>query len=644
MKRLILAALLLLAFACQRRDIVTEDKVQVTFDFAGAALPASRSVVGAAEDEINSLLMLFYENGSLLPGLTVSRTPGGSSHASATVTLDIGHDYEVIAFANVTLSEYPQYISEAMSLCYTCDGIGAWTANGIPMSAYKAIHAVYAMRPVQFMLVRLASRVDLSIDTSGLMHGSLSFSSIAVKQMNRCCPYFAEGSASAATGVCDGDLASASDLEGINASGAGYSTSFYLLENMQGNILGDNSNPDHKVPERVTAAGRDPGLCTFLEITGSYADRSGHLTGSDVKAHLFLGSDAVGNFDLARNRRYTVSLTITDNGCLRTDWKIDGNLDDSRVLRFTEPEYTVGKNASVSVPLQTNLSLAEGDYGYSVSGDTRYFTVTPAAGGFLVRTSSYVTSGQSVVITVRSWDGALVSSCTVRAFFQDGPKIVVDWDNDLYVGQSGTIRIVGISGNVDPSTISLRPVNSYARVEGYGYEWKVYALLAGSDVITAYVGSVAYGNIRVDFQLPLLKFTSKRIFLPLDCTPVECGPYFYRQDGTRLYKSDFDPELYESYLAFDIVRFHSFTQRGRYWDQCGSAGNPAVELTTGELPADPCTFRITDRTYRGKTIWENYDFEGNDVELETVRAVCRNPDPAIVDATATLYSSSVGPD
>ena len=64
MKRLILAALLLLAFACQRRDIVTEDKVQVTFDFAGAALPASRSVVGAAEDEINSLLMLFYENGS----------------------------------------------------------------------------------------------------------------------------------------------------------------------------------------------------------------------------------------------------------------------------------------------------------------------------------------------------------------------------------------------------------------------------------------------------------------------------------------------------------------------------------------------------------------------------------------------------
>ena len=232
MKRVTLIGMIILAAACQRVESGRGNTVDVKFDLTGAALPASRSTLGIAGDEINSLLMLFYENGSLLPELTVSRTLDGGNQASATVTLDIGHDYEVIAFANVSLHEHPQDIAQAMSLCYTCDGVGSWTAEGIPMSAYKSLHARYAMPAVRFALVRLASRVDLIINTSGLRHGSLSFSSIAVRQMNRCCPYFSEGSASTATGVCDGDLASATDLAGINASGAGYSTSFYLLENM----------------------------------------------------------------------------------------------------------------------------------------------------------------------------------------------------------------------------------------------------------------------------------------------------------------------------------------------------------------------------------------------------------------------------
>lgn len=642
MKRLILTTLLLAAAACGRRETVMEDKVQVTFEFAGAALPASRSVVGAAEDEINSLLMLFYENGSLLPELTVSRTLDGGNQASATVTLDIGHDYEVIAFANVSLHEHPQDIAQAMSLCYTCDGVGSWTAEGIPMSAYKSLHARYAMPAVRFALVRLASRVDLIINTSGLRHGSLSFSSIAVRQMNRCCPYFSEGSASTATGVCDGDLASATDLAGINASGAGYSTSFYLLENMQGNILGGNGNPDYKIPDRVAAAGGDPGLCTYLEIAGAYTDRSGYLTSGDVRAHLFLGSDAVSNFDLARNRRYTVSLTITDNGCLRTDWKIDGNLDDSRVLRFTSPELTVGKNASVAVPLQTNLSLSEGDYSYSVAGDTQFFTVTPSGTGFTVRSTSTVTSGQSIVITVRSWDGALTSSCTVTASFQETPKIVVDWEGDLYVGQSGNLHIVSIDGNVNPSRISVRTSSHYSRVEGSGYDWKIYALMPGEEVLTAYVGAVVYGYIGVHYTLPDVRFVSEEIVLPPDGSDMECGPYFYRTDGTRLYKSDFDPELYGSILAMDVERRHWFYQAGRYWGECGSAGNPAVVMTEGEQAADPRSFRITDRPFLGRTIWENYDFSGGAVELETIEAEFPNTDVFSMRIKAYLYT--VAPD
>lgn len=629
--------MLFLAVACRRGGIGAENTVQARLEFSGAALPAGRSVVGQATDAINSLLVLFYENGVLLPGLSVWQTPDGNSQASATVTLEIGHDYEVAVFANVSLPAYPQSMEEARSLCYTCDGVGAWSA-GIPMSAYKTVHATYPMQPVGFSLVRLASRVDLSIDTSGLQHGSMSFSSVTVRQMNRCCPYFSEGIASAGTGVCDGDIASASDLAGINTTGAGYSTSFYLLENMQGDILQGNANPDYKTPERVAAAGGNPNLCTYLEICGSYSDRSGHLTSEDVIAHLYLGTDAVGNFDLARNRRYTVALTITDNGCLRTDWKIDGNLDDSRVLRFLNDELTIGRNATLAVPLDTNLSLGEGDYSYSVTGDTSFFTVTPTASGFSVSTSFTVSSGMSIVITATSWDGALTTSCTVQASFQNGPRIVVDWENDLYVGQKGTIRIVSMDGNVDPSKINIYDPNFYTRIEGYGYEWDIYALMPGSDVLVVSVGSVVFGQVSVEFVSPIMKFTSDRICLPLDGSVVDCGPYFYKTDGTRMYKSDFDPGLYESHLGFDIVRQHTFRQAGKYWGECGRAGNPAVSVLDRDSQADPCYFRISNTTYRGKTIWENYDFSRGEIDLEKITAVCRNTTSYIREVEAMLYT------
>ncbi|MBO4475132.1 MAG: DUF4906 domain-containing protein [Bacteroidales bacterium] len=610
----------------------------VKFDLSGAALPASRSSVGAAEDEINSLLMLFYENGVLLPELTVSKSVNGGSQTTVTATLDIGHDYEVAAFANCTVTDYPRTIGQARSMCYTCDGVGNWQ-DGIPMSACKIVHASYAMNHVPLKLVRLASRVDLHIDTSGLEHGSMTFSSIAVRQMNRCCPYFSSGVAATETGVCDGDLASASDLENINATGAGYRTSFYLLENLQGDILAGNGNPDLKTPEMVTAAGGNPALCTYLEISGTYSDRSGFLHSENVLAHMYLGSDAVSNFDLVRNSRYTVTLTITDRGCLRTDWKIDGNLDDSRVLRFTSDELRIGRDTFISVPLDTNLSLSGGDYSYSVTGDTEYFSVTPSAEGFSAHSSPTVSSGQSIVVTVTSWDGALSSSCTVRAEFQDGERFTVDWDNDLYVGQKGTIRILDNDRSLNPSRIVVRPVNDYARVEGSGYTWYVYALRPGSDVLTIYLGSSVYGYIRVDFVPPVMKMSADRIFLPLDGAEVECGPYFYRTDGTRLYESDFDPDLYESLICFDVERKHTFRQCGRYWREGGSEGNPVVSLRPGGGQSDPYLLRIDGLSSRGASIGENYDFSGGDVTLETITAVCRHPETYILDATAEVYTA-----
>lgn len=637
MKRLILLCLVFLSASCSR--VEQEGTVAVRFDATGVASAGTRSIVGP-EDGINSLLMLFYENGTLLPQLTVNASAEGASSTSATVPLGIGHDYVVLAFANCSPSVYPATLAEAMELSYSCEGIGDWSVSGIPMSAYKSFKARYAMPPVPMQMVRLASRLDLTVDTSSLEHGSITFTSMRVRQMNCRCPFFAGGSASVEGGVCDGDIASTSDLESINSLGSGYSTSFYLLENMQGNILEGNDDPDRKIPESVAAAGADPSLCTYLEITGTYSDRSGHLTGENVVAHLYLGSDAVSNFDLVRNRHYGVTLTITDNGCLRTDWKIDGNLEDNRILRFPSGSFTIGKNSSVDVPLTTNLSLEQGDFSYSVTGDIQHFTVTHTDRGFSVRSLASVASGMQIVITATTWDGALSTSCTVRAYFQNTTRFTVDWEQDgLYLAQTGTIHVYDTGGaNLEGRTLVYAP-NSSVLVDGSGSTWTVKAMKPGEDLLILFVDNSVADHIPVKILIPQMRFASDRIFLPLDGGAVECGPYFYTSTGRRLYRSDFDPTLYDTLLAFDIERIHNSTVSGRYWGSNPDRGNQVVGKSATGTQFEPYRFNINALSYRGRGIGENYSFSSGDVDLEYIRAVCRVAESKITPAEATLYTA-----
>ncbi len=624
------------ALSCVREAPPARTSGLVEFRIDCGRPSATRGMLDSRDDGISQLLLLFYENGSLLPQLTIDGAPAPGE--SIRVSLQIGHTYEVVAFANCRPAQIPQSVGEALGLEYSCDGIGDWSA-GVPMSCYKSFKAAYAMPPVPLVMVRLVSRLNFTVDTSGLQHGSMTFSSIAVRQMNRRCPFFGQGAAALSSDVCDGDLASQSDLQGINASG-GYSTSFYLLENMQGDILAGNTDPDKKIPDSVEVAGRRPELCTYLEIKGSYTDRSGFLKSENVLAHLYLGANAESNFDLMRNCSYTVTLNISDNGCLRTDWKIDCNLQDDRVLRFDTPSHTVGKGATVSVPLTTNLSLPEGDYTYTVTGDTDCLSVSPQEGGFCVESSASVTNGKAVVIVVRSWDGALESSCRVEARFSDSTRINVDWDNDLYLAQMGTIEVIDDSGAIDFGRLMLRETNHLVRVEKVRPGlWHVYAIAQGADVLTFYIGSSVFHYITVDIQAPVMAFADSRIFLPLDGRTVECGPYYYRQDGSRLYRSDFDAELYDSLLAFDLIRDNNSSNSGKYWDSGLSAGNPVISKIAIGTEFEPYGFRISAFSSQGRTISENYRFESGEVNMENIRAKCRVAGYCIPDAKATLYTA-----
>ena len=179
----------LLALSCGRGEAESVppghgETAEVRFGLsASPSTPAgTRSSVPAPEDAIGDVTMFFYEDGLLVPELTVSGSGGGGGSFSASVSLGIGHGYEIFALANCHVSSPPPTIGEARELRYTFESLDDWS-GGLPMAGYREIRVSWGMAPVQITLTRLVARLDLTIDTSGLEHGSIGFTSVKVRQM-----------------------------------------------------------------------------------------------------------------------------------------------------------------------------------------------------------------------------------------------------------------------------------------------------------------------------------------------------------------------------------------------------------------------------------------------------------------------------
>ena len=647
-----LFAALLLVAACGREGAESAfsgrtGTKEVSFEISGDSLPAlvTRSSVTAPEAALRTVDLFFYDNSRLCENMSVHRNVGGAGSCSIGVEMEMGHTYEILAVANTPGLSAPATLQEALSsLKCTADGIGGWNSTGIPMAARRSVTVTPSTSVVVLPVERLVAKVNLKVRTSLLQHGSIQFSSIAVRQMNRVCGLFSPAKAGVADGVVDGDLASPSDLEAVNADKNGYATSFYLLENLQGDLLPGNTDPDQKIPSSVSARGFNPDLCTYIEILGTYSDNSGYLTGLPLTARLFLGSDPCVNFDIVRNNQYDIDLTITDEGCLRADWKIDGNLVDKRELRFLSESTTLGTDSSVSVPLSTNLSLSRGDYSYAVTGDLTCLSVTAAADGrsFTVTSRVGAPMGSSVVIVASSWDGKLVTSHRVSVVRQIISGYNISWDESgvMYVAQRRALLVrEKLSGNYPSGNVQVTSGSGAVSVWRSGTVWYVDGMMAGEDMLTVKVDGTVVGSMPVEVVAPELKFPSDRVFLPLDGAAAAVGPYYYRVDGSRLYWEDFDAELYSELLDLSARRTQDAAQRGRRWGASLSGGCPAVSNRSMSDDYYSFAFYISRLSYNGVAISDNYDFSLGEVELERITAYPADEGCGVAPVSAVLYTS-----
>ena len=397
-----------LVWACEKEDVTKE----VLFDiFADTELQEdTKSSISVHLRELNNVDVFIYDSGVLRSSLCFGRSGVGSSSMSATTRLIVGSTYDIVVIANHYDHTPPASLSEALSgLVYRSNGLGTLLANGIPMGGHETVTVSKNTSTVRIGLTRLVADLELAIDVSGLQHGSFSVSSVRVRQMNKVCPFFGTGRALSPSDVADGDENTSADLTLLNK---GWQATFYILENKQGTLLPSNTDPDNKNPAKVLAAGGNPDLCTYIEVRGVYSDLMGRFIAEPVVAKFFLGENSFSNFDVNRNWRYDVLLSLSDDICFRNDWKMSCTVSDVRSLGFITSYTELDPGDWQHINLSTNISYDAGDYYYEVDGDTDYFETEfdGSRGTFTVTASQDAVPGSAIEIRVATWDEAKSAS------------------------------------------------------------------------------------------------------------------------------------------------------------------------------------------------------------------------------------------
>ena len=423
----ILSLLPLFAVSCLQERFIepgSEARVQVGFSLDSFSL--SRSSSASSESGILTVQLFVVDSDGDIVDEVFQNGSSALSFRGRT-----GEKYHLYAFANnPSRIEGLETEDEILEWEYRTDLSGHFP-SGFPMAGFK--ECTIGEGSIEIELVRLVSKVLLSLDKSEMnLHGTFTLNSVKLHNCpSRLKPFVQGQKAQNVSDVGDGDLASSGDLSKLNA---GESVCFYILENMQGNLLPSNSDPWEKIPSNLSS---EDGLCTYLEASGTYI--SPGYNGSD-SYRMYLGKDNVQNFDLCRNCLYRLTLSPTEDN-MRKDgnWKITASdWTDTRKLSFSSSSVNIiqGKSQKVTLsfsPSQFDFTLSEEGFtdaglSWSLSGKT--VTISCASG---------VENGKTATLTAKSWDGRVEAVCNIRVGegFSARDKLTVTPNNPtIAVGDS----------------------------------------------------------------------------------------------------------------------------------------------------------------------------------------------------------------
>ncbi|HKM12210.1 MAG TPA: DUF4906 domain-containing protein [Bacteroidales bacterium] len=329
---------------------------------------ATKSSIEVDDSAIITIGIHLYDNMGRLAG-----SYNFSGEGEISIDLPAGESYIVYALANVGEFTPPLLEIDMRVVSIEWPGLAGITSGGFPLAHTGTLTVAQGNNSYTMEFVRLVARYDLVIDRSNLEG---YFEVTGVRLRNSAADVF-PFSARAATATLDGDISTISDLQRLNTGSA---VSFYMYENLQGNLLPDNRDPWAKIPDNIPSA---KNLCTFIEIEGRYIGGgvSAGLNSDKMTFRFYLGADNTSSFDIVRNTIQTLSFLPSDNSISTESWKVDpGIVVDNRSIGWNPPVLNIvamGQDtaclvlspAGLPVTLKSSEFFENGHLSYSREGE-----------------------------------------------------------------------------------------------------------------------------------------------------------------------------------------------------------------------------------------------------------------------------------
>ena len=274
--------------------------------------PPTRSLLNSAdiETKITSVTLGLYQGGTL-----VESEQYGSGFDQMAFPLEDG-TYSAYALVNMgdMREALPEDESDLPSLTYSIPGyLDQGTGieyRGIPMAGHTS-YTVGVSQSGEIPIKRLMAKVtaNLSCEWTG------TITSVKVCNLNGKLKPFG----SSAAGSADDILPEQEYQAGGDAASGSFV--FYVPENLQGSVAGIPSSAD-KSPEGSAEVSARSSCMTYLE---TLVKGNSGVEGS-ITYRSFLGEDAVSDFDIRRNWRYTWDIRFLPDGRLQNNWKHENGL------------------------------------------------------------------------------------------------------------------------------------------------------------------------------------------------------------------------------------------------------------------------------------------------------------------------------
>lgn len=327
MKRLhILSIIVICLTSCNGQKALTEPGAEYVTIRASAVAAETRSQ-DPDEDLISNLnWFIFRKDGRMEQCGYVGKVSPTEGSVGFRARLLHNVEYNIFVCANIgyqirDVGSIDELMSKRFYLAYPDE-----YSKGMPMTGKALDISIEDDNTViDIPLSRMMSKISVNVDRNKLSSGvKFTVHSISIGNCPKSAMLFADSKAEADSDIfAAGFLKSGAQADSLNINvkaGISGSVSVYMLENMQGDILKENTQQENKVLTDLPALEK---VCSYIEIKAEYQSQDWHTPSGKYLIYRFYLGESSKNFDIVRNSHYHFTICPENDGLPEDGWRVD---------------------------------------------------------------------------------------------------------------------------------------------------------------------------------------------------------------------------------------------------------------------------------------------------------------------------------